>query len=188
MKDQEIISLILKGQTSKAFEVIYRNFPMIKKMIITAGGNSDEAKDIFQDSVIVLYRMVCRPDFTLNSSISTLLYSISKKLWLKNIRDVKSRVISLGDESDNKLSEEDSEEEWMEDAEKNKLAEKVLTELGEPCRSLLEKFYYENASMKEIAQAMGYSNERTAKAQKYKCIERSKKLLQEKIGLLKSLL
>ncbi|MBX9852607.1 MAG: sigma-70 family RNA polymerase sigma factor [Cytophagaceae bacterium] len=188
MKDEEIILLIRTGKATKAFEVIYKNFPMMKKMIISSGGTSEDAKDIFQESIMIFYRMTGKPDFTLNASISTLLYSICRKLWLKKVRDQVSRESKLSEETHSELKEESVDEEWIEDSEKIKMAENVLLQLGEPCRTLLEKFYYEKFSMKEISQSMGYSNEKTAKAQKYKCIERAKKILQEKIVFLKSML
>lgn len=48
--------------------------------------------------------------------------------------------------------------------------------LGEPCRSLLKDFYYQDLSMTEIAEKFGYTNADNAKTQKYKCLQRLKKL------------
>lgn len=187
MKDQEIIALIKEGKTVKAFEVVYKNFPLIRRMIVAQGGTMDDAKDIFQDSLLVFYRMSLKEDFCLTSSVSTLIYSINKRMWLKKFRDVKSRERELSNESELTDGFNSFEEEAVGDHEKIKLAEKMLYDLGDPCRSLLEKFYYEKQSMKEIAETMGYSNEKTAKAQKYKCIERARKLLGDQLGVLKSL-
>ena len=106
MRDENIILLIKTGKTTKAFELIYKNFPMMKKMIISSGGTSDDAKDIFQDSVIIFYRMTVKSDFSLSSSISTLLYSICRKLWLKKIRDQLSREIKLTEGASSQIKEE----------------------------------------------------------------------------------
>jgi RNA polymerase sigma factor (sigma-70 family) len=179
--------MIKKGERSIALEKVYGNFPMIRKVVISGGGNDDDARDIFQDAILVFYRLAIKPDFILSSSISTLLYSISHKLWLKKYRDHDSRKAVLSQDLPEAydLQAEGIEEE---EEEKNRLSEKVLEGLGEPCSAILKMFYYENFSMKEIASRLGYSNENTAKAQKYKCIERGKKILAESLSTLKTLL
>jgi RNA polymerase sigma factor (sigma-70 family) len=185
MGDKEIVELIRNGNQTRAFEKVYGNFPAVRKMIISSGGTVDDAKDIFQDSIIVFYRMVLKPEFILTSAIGTFLYSVSKKLWLKKIRDYGSKRLALGKED--MIADDAGDIEILtEESEKLLMAEKVVAELGEPCRSILYLFYFEKSSMKEIAEQLGYSNEKTAKAQKYKCIERGKKLVAEKMTLFKT--
>ncbi|MFN6943481.1 MAG: RNA polymerase sigma factor [Cytophagaceae bacterium] len=183
MNDQQIISLIKSGQRTKAFELIYNNFTMVRKMIFEKGGNTEDAKDIFQDSLIVFYRYVLKDDFNLKSSISTFIYSISYKLWMRKLRN-NPTYISYPEDS---LSTDNiPDEEHLNEFDTIKTAERIVTELGEPCKSILQYFYYEKMSMKEIAQQMNYANENTVKAQKYKCIERSKKLLGKTLNFVKS--
>lgn len=186
MKDSEIIACITGGNTARAFEAIYKNFPSIRKMVIASGGSPEDAKDVFQDSIIVFYNLCRRKDFVLTASVSTLIYSISKKIWYKKIRDHHSRVCNLisVEVEDNTPWEYEEEEEL----DKIKVAENILQQLGEPCRSILVKFYYEKLSMQEIASLLGYSNENTAKAQKYKCMERGKKILKEKWMAIKKMI
>jgi len=45
----------------------------------------------------------------------------------------------------------------------------ALDRLGEPCRTLLILFYWEEASMEEIASRLGFANAETAKSKKYQC-------------------
>ncbi|MEO1031030.1 MAG: hypothetical protein AAFX55_06480, partial [Bacteroidota bacterium] len=49
---------------------------------------------------------------------------------------------------------------------------KALKELGEPCKSLLEASIYLQMSMKDIAEKYNYKNERSARQQKFRCLER----------------
>jgi DNA-directed RNA polymerase specialized sigma24 family protein len=51
-----------------------------------------------------------------------------------------------------------------------------LKSLGEPCKSLLEAYYFEKKNMVEIAEQFGYTNADNAKNQKYKCLMRLKKI------------
>lgn len=174
-KDQEIVQLLRSGKNKPAFEKIYRYFPSIKKLIITHGGTEDEAKDIFQESVIVFYEKASKPDFVLSSAISTFLYAISERLWLKKIRDVKSHEIEL----DASFDITDNEEFKIDDEQNTKIIDQLLERLGNPCKTLLINYYYLKMSMKEIAQSMNYSSENIAKNQKYKCLERAKKMVKD---------
>lgn len=56
------------------------------------------------------------------------------------------------------------------------LMKNALDRLGEPCRSIIEDFYIKNHSMDEIRGKFGYTNADNAKNQKYKCLQRLKKL------------
>ena len=52
----------------------------------------------------------------------------------------------------------------------------ALNALGEPCRSIIEDFYIRDFSMESISDKFGYTNSENAKNQKYKCLQRLKKL------------
>jgi DNA-directed RNA polymerase specialized sigma24 family protein len=54
--------------------------------------------------------------------------------------------------------------------------ESALQLLGEPCKTIMEDFYIKNRSMQEICERFGYTNADNAKTQKYKCLQRLKKL------------
>ena len=56
------------------------------------------------------------------------------------------------------------------------LMKKALVKLGEPCKSLLEAFYFQQQNMDIIARQFGYTNANNAKTQKYKCLVRLKKI------------
>jgi hypothetical protein len=57
--------------------------------------------------------------------------------------------------------------------------------LGEPCKSLIESFYMHDKSMQDIVEIYQYTNTDNAKTQKYKCLNRLRKLFfneKEKVG------
>jgi DNA-directed RNA polymerase specialized sigma24 family protein len=59
------------------------------------------------------------------------------------------------------------------------MLESALQELGEPCKTLLTLSYYKNYSTDEIASALNYKSTDSAKTQKYKCLVRLKKIVQQ---------
>jgi RNA polymerase sigma factor (sigma-70 family) len=169
---------LLKGLAKndrKAIETIYKeNFNMVQALILNNSGNSDDAKDIFQEALIVLYEKVKSGQFELNCQIKTYVYSVSRRLWLKRL--LHQNRFSIGDMHENTVAvEDDIEEHEQRDTEFN-MMEKAMSTLGEPCRSLLEAFYLQKKGMQEIAADFGYTNADNAKNQKYKCLIRLKKL------------
>ena len=59
------------------------------------------------------------------------------------------------------------------------LASLSLDRIGEPCKSLLQEFYYHGSSMAIIVQKLGYKNEDAAKSQKYKCLVRLRAIFKD---------
>ena len=53
-------------------------------------------------------------------------------------------------------------------------AEEAFILLGEKCKELLMQFYFHKKPMIEIASMLGFANEKVAKNQKYKCLEKAK--------------
>lgn len=170
--------LLLRGlarNDKKAIESIYKeNYNVIQALVVKNNGSAEDAKDIFQEAMIVLYEKVQSGTFELNCQIRTFLFSVCRRLWLKrlmlqnrfSITDVYEEVISVDDEVD---------EHERRNAEFN-MMERAMSGLGEPCKSLLEAFYLQKKSMQEIAMNFGYTNAENAKNQKYKCLMRLKKL------------
>jgi RNA polymerase sigma factor (sigma-70 family) len=170
--------LLLQGlarNDKKAIETIYKdNYNLVQALVINNSGTSEDAKDIFQEAMIVLYEKVQSGTFELNCQIKTFVYSVSRRLWLKRLMQQNRFIISDGQEEAIAIDGE------MEEHEKRNtefvMMERAMSGLGEPCKSLLEAFYLQKKSMQEIAAGFGYTNSENAKNQKYKCLMRLKKL------------
>lgn len=173
--DNEVILGILndsKGVLDKLYEAY---FPMILQLVVMNNGNDDDAKDIFQESVIVLYNKVKKGDFVLNSKLKTFIYSVCRRLWLKRLSQ-KSRVTGNIVDFEEVLSVEEDIEQHEERDKQFDLMELALGRLGEPCKTIIEDFYINSKSMQDICEKFGYTNADNAKNQKYKCLQRLKKL------------
>jgi len=166
----------LATSDKKAVETIYKeNYNMVQSLIINNNGSSDDAKDIFQEAMIVLYEKVRSGSFELNCQIKTFVYSVSRRLWLKRLQQ-QNRYAAPGDSMENVVAvEEDLEEHEQRNAE-YEMMEKAVSNLGEPCKSLLEAYYLQKQNMQVIAANFGYTNADNAKNQKYKCLMRLKKI------------
>ncbi|MES3019186.1 MAG: sigma-70 family RNA polymerase sigma factor, partial [Bacteroidota bacterium] len=129
----------------------------------------------FQESVIVLYNKVKSGNFELNSKLKTFLYSVCRRLWLKRLNAQSRNVRNIEDFSDIIPVEDDMEKHEEKDRQ-FAMMEHALKQLGEPCKTIIEDYYLQNRSMQEISEKFGYTNSDNAKTQKYKCLQRLKKI------------
>lgn len=163
----------------KAIEAIYKkHYNMVQSLIISNNGYPDDARDIFQEAMIVLYEKARSGSFELNSQLKTYLYSVCRRLWLKRL----SQQQRFSPEVESLEETVPVEEELERHEQRNKdflVMEQSLNSLGEPCKSLLEAYYLEKKSMVEIAGDFGYTNADNAKNQKYKCLMRLKKIFSQ---------
>jgi len=185
LSEEDLLKGIQNG-SEKAVKDIYKaNFPMIENFIRLNGGTEQEAKDLFQDGFMVLYRNVRNPVFCLECKIKTYLYSVCKRIWLTELKR-KSKAPHVVDSMDEFINVDESEIEDYSKHENNLLQlELSLKKLGEPCSTLLSDYYLNDMSMQQIAQKMGYTNADNAKTQKYKCLLRLKKIFFDKTVLKK---
>jgi len=171
--------LLLEGlavNDKSVVEAIYRdNFPMIQAFILNNSGDSDEARDIFQEAMIVVYEKAISGSFELNCLLKTYIYSVCRRLWLKRLQQLQ-RYGSLVEYVDETVAvDEDLESHEKHNADFT-LMENAMSKIGEPCKSLLDAYYIQKKNMQEIAADFGYTNADNAKTQKYKCLVRLKKL------------
>ncbi|MET0636227.1 MAG: sigma-70 family RNA polymerase sigma factor [Chitinophagaceae bacterium] len=179
MKEENNEKLLLQGlarNDKKAVETIYRlNYSMVQSLIISNNGSADDAKDIFQETMIVLYEKSRSGTFELNCLIRTYVYSVARRLWLKKLQQASRFGGDMTVVENTVPVEEDLDEHQRRDHE-FVMMERAMEGLGEPCRSLLEAFYLRKKNMQEIAGTFGYTNAENAKTQKYKCLVRLKKV------------
>lgn len=161
MNDAKIIEAIKKGDET-AIEVLYKsNFRMMAKLIIRNNGSEDEAKDVFQDALIIFWQKVRSGELVLTSKISTYLYSICQNLWRKELVR-KSR--ESNDEVETTTDYVDTDR-----VERINAIRKCVNQMGDTCKQVLTLYYFDGVSMNDIADLLGFANSNTAKTKKYKC-------------------
>jgi RNA polymerase sigma factor (sigma-70 family) len=175
LKEQDLLDGLAINDR-KAIETLYKdNFGMIQSFILNNNGSADDARDIFQEAIILLYEKARGGNFELTSKLKTYIYSVCRRLWLKRLQQLQrfgTTVESLEEivPVEEELEEQDRKNEAF------GVMEKAMSHIGEPCKSLLEAYYVHKKQMNEIAEGFGYTNADNAKNQKYKCLMRLKKL------------
>ena len=149
--------------------------------------DEDTNKDIYQDAVIVFIEKVRANKLQLvNTSIQTYLNSICRNQVLIRLNK-KNKPVLMGENWESNYS--DDYVDWFDDqAEvKNNRIKIIMEELelmkekGQVCFELLKKVFFENKTMEALASLMNYTNADNAKNQSYRCRERLKKQVFERL-------
>lgn len=178
LNDQDILRAIRTGADDVVLHTLYKEIlPRVRRYILSNSGSEEDAKDIFQDAVVILFRYVKLNRFDESKDVGGFIYAVSKNLWITKVkrsqRFVKLNNLDIqSDKSMDVLNDMISEE-------KSKAIEEVLDKIGEECKQLLKYSIYDKMSLKEIAVKMGYSNEGVAKTYNYRCKQKLVKLVKD---------
>ena len=157
-------------------ESIYAShYSMVQSLVVNNSGSYDDARDIFQETMIVLYEKARSGSFELNCQLKTYIYSVSRRLWLKKLNQSQRFVPDIGNVFET-VPVDDQLEQHDQQSSDFSMMEKAMSGLGEPCKTLLEAYYIQKRTMTDIAGQFGYTNADNAKNQKYKCLARLRKL------------
>lgn len=156
----------------KVFMRLYQEaFPALAKYVSKMGGSFEEAKDTFQDALIIFYEKMQLGNLVIEVNDKSYLLGIAKHLYLKRYRSEK-RIESLDGTPD------------LIDMEEPKPSTtrllRFLEATGKRCMDLLQAFYYDKRSLTEIADSFGYSGTRSATVQKFKCLEKVRETITQK--------
>ena len=95
--DEQIL-IGLKTDPDKVLESLYKMYAgMVHHFILSNNGESDEAKDIYQESIIIFYEQVQSGKLVLQCKIKTYIYSIARRLWLKKLAAKKLTPVKIED-------------------------------------------------------------------------------------------
>ena len=164
------------AQDDAVLAAIYKNFAgRISNYIISKGGSPQDAKDVFQDALMIILEKAQSPDFEINSSFYTYLFGVNKLVWYNLSRKKFRKTVTMPD--DNTLKDSHSIETDLINRELDNIYRANFSKLGELCRQLLQLFF-EKKTMTEIANRLNLKNEHTARTRKYRCRTQLKKLME----------
>lgn len=151
-------------------ELYKKAFPVIARYIANKGGSFDEAKDIFQDALVIYYEKSTgntqQPD-----NDTAYLFGIAKHLWLKRYKQNDKHTpldgLDIATEEDHPHPSNDRLMHYLANA-------------GKKCMELLRGFYYDKLPLTDLAGMFGYSGVRSVTVQKYKCLEKVRETVKQK--------
>lgn len=169
----EIIQGILNHDRKVLTHVYNAYFGYVKKHVKSNSGNDDDAWDVFQDAIGVVYDIVKHKgaDFSLDSSFSTFFYAVCNNIWQKRVRDsiVRWRL-------QKNLVDGLRESDWdiynlLRSNIQVRIYLKYFEMLEEDCKKILE-LVSEGRNGLEIANELGFNSSQAAYNKKRNCIKK----------------
>jgi DNA-directed RNA polymerase specialized sigma24 family protein len=168
-----VIEDVAEDRKALFMELYQKAFPLVARYVSHMGGSFDEAKDIFQDALVIYYEKLAGGPVKLQHSEKAYLLGIAKHLWSrKNKNNQRHTALddSLNDMATEEMAPSSSSEKLMQ----------LLHTAGQKCMELLQAFYYDKLPLSKIAGTFGFSGVRSATVQKYKCLEKIRDTIKEK--------
>ena len=206
MTDKEIIQSFLDNDQNGIREVYYAWRKPFEQALSHLLPNTDDMDDAYQEAIIRLQQHILTERLTpdnIKKSLLAYFKTIGRYVALEIInqrnrgqQDTKTEEETLHiipdvntmDSSDVDSDDEPIEidrpfdpNESMDIQEREHIIRSLVEQLGAPCAPLLIGFLWENKSMNELAQELGYSSADSAKTQKSKCMNKVKTFVKHKL-------
>lgn len=162
-----------KERERRFIELYEGAFPKVARFVAHRGGSFQDAKDIFQDSLVIFYEKKVSLASDIKLSDEAYLIGIAKHLWIRKFKDDQRKV---GLDVIEKLI--NIPEEYFEPADNRLVSLLELT--GKKCLTLLRAFYYDNFSLEHIKEKFAFSSLHSASVQKHKCIDKMRNIVEQK--------
>jgi RNA polymerase sigma factor (sigma-70 family) len=164
---EKLIEGVAHGDNETLLYIYKENFKIIKHLVISNNGTITDAKDVFQETMVILYRKIRENNIDITSSLNTYIYAIARILWLKELSRRKKNI-EIYDTEDNFINKIPNIIEIIEKNERLKLYREKFEELSEDCKKVIRMFLIK-VSVKDIMHIMGYSSEQHTKNRHYRC-------------------
>jgi RNA polymerase sigma factor (sigma-70 family) len=151
----------VRNQDDKILNWLYDNYlQSVKSYVLKNNGSSDDVSDVFQESIIALYKQITDDNLNLTTDLKGYFFGIARNVWNAQLRK-KQKTIEL---------EVDLPEEEDTDDQSNHILERVISRAFQklkPDQQLILNLFSEGDSYEEIALKMDLKSEVYARRKKY---------------------
>lgn len=158
----------LKSDEERLLNALYTtNYKPLKLYVLRNSGSPDDAKDIYQEAFLAVWRNVQTDRFAPRDEqeFAAYLIRVGKNKWIDELRKNKNKQLVSADKSDITSEEHTDETDTY-----IHTVKKQYKHLGARCRELLGRFYFSKQSLREIAAVFNWT-EASAKNNKYRCLK-----------------
>lgn len=174
--DDRILEMIRDGNEDGLVRLYQQNRKMVVSYISKNSGTFDDAEDMLQEALVILWERVRSGRFEHSAKLSTFIFATVKNLWSRKL--ARSRRETRTEINDETTSDgEPTLIESLINKERVDFLKDCMKKIGEQCRKLLLLYYWEEMSMEQIAVHMGLANADTVKSKKYQCKKQLEELM-----------
>ena len=170
MKPPTNIALIkgIRNHESPVLEYVYDTYyPIIEGYIIHNQGSREQARDVFQEAMIVLYNRIKLDKLELTCKFGTYLYAICKNMWIQERKKYMLRAEKLKQQP-LVVNDPGPADAPLLQNHLTVLFNKHFGDLSEDCQKILS-MYFNNFSVEDIRTAMNYKDLHHTADRKYRC-------------------
>lgn len=165
--DTEIYRGVLE-RDPKVIDFIYKNYlPIFLKNLNKNNRLYEEAEDIFQESIIVIYQHIQNNKINEETNFKSYFWSVFSNLTLAHNRKYLQNKINIDSDNEEDIIDEELNVQYVKNL-RSKIYIDHFNRLKDECKKLL-KLFFKKMSIKKIAKKLGYKNEQVVKVKKYKC-------------------
>lgn len=171
LSDEEIIAGLRK-RDNRVLQYIYKNtYNPVKQLVLNNAGSDNDAEDIFQEALIIIFKKLKGDQkFALTSAFTTYIYSISRLLWLKQLRNIKKIEIDpLNRDHEERLEFEPPSPVQDKDL-RMAIYQRTLLQIPEDCQNIL-RLTAQDLTSSEIARTLGFRSEGYVRKRRHFCKE-----------------
>jgi RNA polymerase sigma factor (sigma-70 family) len=179
IKSQNDIVIAIQNNNEQLLKQLYQaNYKKVEYYVLQNSGSIDQAKDLYQDAFMSMWQNVKDDKFVPQNetALQGYLYTIAKNKWTDYLRSARfKKTTSIPDNFQASEEELDSNYFENENEKKQHLISVAFKNLGEECKRVLQQFYFEKKSLKNIASQFNIG-ENSVRNKKYRCIQKLKEL------------
>ena len=75
-KNDEILKAIEKGDPQIILKLYRQSLPNIKRYVLHNSGRAEDAEDLFQEAMVIVYEKIIKKELVLSSSLATYLFNL----------------------------------------------------------------------------------------------------------------
>ena len=170
----------LSRRDERAYQHLYaESYPSFQHWMLNNNGSEMDAEDAFQKGLLSLLLNIetGKYQFQPGTRVTTVVFEYCKRVWLTELKSARMRTrdpmpdfIQVADTADVAGD--------MERLETIRAVRDSLGQLKADCRQLIDWFYVEELSLREIAERLGIK-ESSARSKRYSCAEKLKAFYQK---------
>lgn len=172
---EKYINGLRNGNTNLIVQLYKEVFPNVKRYILKMGGSPEDAAEIYQQTIIKLYELCLRPNFSLDRRVQGYLYMMCRNLWIDTKKSEKKMPLDSIEGNtllDHLISQKEDTDQSadvrMEAKRLGKALQSLLKSLGEKCQTALELRFFQDLSFREVAAKLRIK-ENAARQVVFKC-------------------
>jgi len=170
----------LRRRDERAYQYLYADVQFsFRHWVLTNSGSDEDAADAFQKGMMSFLLNIESGAYQLQSGtrITTVVFEYCKRVWFTELKSARMRTRATMPDGFDTADTTDVER----DLERFDVVDAVRLSLGqlkEDCRKLIEWFYIEEVSLRNIAERLGMK-ESSVKSKRYDCAEKMKAFYQQ---------